>query len=109
MNDTTIHSYLPELDKKYNFKDILSTGIPKVVNLTSKGTYKTILTGYFKYGGATLLSGHYGTTGNAIIYPKDGAIHIRKMTPVECFRLMGVTDENVIQNGRKLYCRGRDV
>lgn len=65
------------------------------MNLTSKGTFKTILAGYFKYGGATLLSGHYGTTGNAVIYPTDGAIHIRKLTPTECFRLMGVTDDNI--------------
>lgn len=95
LNMTNISKYLADLDQKYNFNDVLTSGTPKIVNLTSKGTFKTILAGYFKYGGATLLSGHYDTTGNAVIYPTDGAIHIRKLTPTECFRLMGVTDDNI--------------
>lgn len=44
------------------------------INTDDCGDAKTILSGYFKYGAATLIGGQYGTTGTAIIeiYEKDG-------------------------------------
>jgi len=38
-----------------------------------EGVARTILSGYFKYGVATLIGGGYGTTGTAImeVYEED--------------------------------------
>ena len=45
----------------------------KPINTDKDGNASTILSGYFKYGVATLIGGGYGTSGTAIVevYEKD--------------------------------------
>ena len=38
------------------------------LNTDESGNAKTILSGYFKYGVATLIGGNYGTSGTIIVY-----------------------------------------
>ncbi len=37
------------------------------LNTDESGNAKTILSGYFKYGVATLIGGEYGTSGTSIV------------------------------------------
>ena len=58
------------------------------LNASSDGTCRCIKSQYYKTGPANLLGSGFGATGVA-----DG-LRIRKLTPKECFRLMGFSDED---------------
>lgn len=43
------------------------------LNTDEDGCSKTVLSGYFKYGFATLIGGEFGTTGTAIMEVYDSS------------------------------------
>lgn len=76
-------------------------GEPKIIepyNADEDGCAKTILAGCFKFGAATLLRDSGSTMTSVIEYSTktiEPNYRIRKLTPREVFRLMGVSETDI--------------
>lgn len=65
----------------------------KIINGEQDGCARTLKASYYKTSIANMLrKGTYGATG--VVKTDEQGYSIRKLTPRECWRLMGFTDEN---------------